>query len=133
MIILDIFIIIKIQEELVWKLFTIKDTKEFDSYVDNENILDNYSKKLKRLSQDKEYCQMVWDERIEEALTNHDLYVNAKDEGIYEGRVEGALEKEREMVINMHREKISLEIIAKCTNLSIDDINKIIKSNNKSN
>ena len=39
-------------------------------------MLNNYSKRLKRLSKDKEYCRMVWDERIEQALRNYEAFQN---------------------------------------------------------
>ena len=69
------------EKEIVWKLFTIKNKEELKNYVKEENMLNNYCKKIERLSKDKEYCRMIWDERIEEALRNHDAYINGKNEG----------------------------------------------------
>ena len=116
------------EEEIVWKLFTIKNTKELDNYIVNEKMLNNYSKKLKRLSKDKEYCQMIWDERIENALRRHDDYVNGKNEGERIGIDIGIEQKQREMIINLNKNGVSLDLISKSSGLSIDEVKNIIKS-----
>ena len=80
---------------------------------------------------------MIWDERIEETLRNHDAYINGKDEGFYDGKSIGEkigksigeAKTRREMVINMYKKNYAVDIIADATNLSILEIEKIIKSN----
>ena len=83
-------------------------------------MLNNYSKKIKRLSHDKGYCQMIWDERIDEALRNHDAYENGKDEGIEQIK--------HEMIINFYNNGISIDLISKSSGLSIDEVKEIINS-----
>lgn len=127
------------EEEMVWKLFTIKDKRELDSYVNKESMLKDYSKKLKRLSLDKEYCQMVWDERIETALRKHDEYVNAKEEGIKigmeqgieRGIEQGMEQKQREMIINMNNKKMNISTISQIANLTVEEVKKIIENRDK--
>ena len=118
-------------EELVWKLFTLKNKKELNEYVKKEKMLNNYQKKLERLSKSKEYCRMLWDERIEESLRNHDAYENGKDEGFYNGVEQGIEQKQNEMIINLYQNGASLELIRKSSGLSIKEIEKIIENNDK--
>ena len=119
------------EEELVWKLFTLKNKKELNEYVKKEKMLNNYQKKLERLSKSKEYCRMLWDERIEESLRNHDAYENGKDEGFYNGVKQGIEQKQNEMIINLYQNGVSLELISKSSGLSIKEIEKIIENNDK--
>ena len=119
------------EEELVWKLFTLKNKKELNEYVKKEKMLNNYQKKLERLSKSKEYCRMLWDERIEESLRNHDAYENGKDEGFYSGVEQGIEQKQNEMIINLYQNGASLELIRKSSGLSIKEIEKIIENNDK--
>ncbi len=53
-------------DDLVWKLFTITDKEELNDLVKKEKLLKNYCNKITRLSKDKEYCRMIWDDRLEE-------------------------------------------------------------------
>ena len=112
------------EKEIVWKLFTINDKKELDELVKKEKKLKNYCNKLSRLSKDKEYCQMIWDERIEENLRKVEDYLNGKNDG---ERI-GIEQTKTEMIINFYENGASLELISKASNLSIDEIKKIIKN-----
>ena len=126
------------ERELVWKLFTINKKDELDNLIKNEKMLNNYQKKIERLSKDKEYCRMVWDERIEETLRKHDEYFNGKNEGIDIGRTEGInigitkgiAQNRTEMILNMHKKNIAVNIISEIANLSTKEVEKIIKENN---
>ena len=87
---------------------------------------------------------MVWNERIDENLRKADAYFGGKDEGIrlgieqgiekgIEQGIEKGIEKgiaqnKREMVINMYHNQVSIEIIAKCANISISEVKEIINS-----
>ena len=127
------------EREFVWKLFTINKKEELNDLVKNEKMLNNYQKKIERLSKDKEYCRMIWDERIDETLRRHDDYFNGKYEGISIGRNEGYAsgktdgikQKQTEMIINMYEKNIDIKTISEVSNLSIDEIEKIIESNKK--
>ncbi len=68
---------------------------------------------------------MIWDERIDEALRNHDAYENGKDEGYYSGKSDGIEQIKREMIINMYNKKISLETISEIANISKEEIENI--------
>ena len=112
------------------KLLTINNKEELKEFTDKENLLNNYYNKMDRLSRDKEYCRMVWDERIDENLRKADAYFGGKDEGIREG-IEQGIEKgiaqnKREMVINMYKNNIDIDVISKISNLTIEEINSYL-------
>ena len=99
-----------------------------------EKLLSNYENKIKRLSQDKEYCKMVWDERIERNLKAQQEFYDGKKEGIIEGKKEGLelgkVNAQKEFVINFANNGVSHEIISKSTGLSIREVEEIIKTIN---
>ena len=76
---------------------------------------------------------MIWDERIEESLRNHDAYENGKDEGFYNGVEQGIEQKQTEMILNMYNKKMSLEDISEISNISIEKVQSIIKNNTENN
>ena len=108
------------KENYLWKLFTIKKKNELDDLVEKEKLLIEYRDKLHRLSCNKEYCRMVWDERIEKNLRKREDYLLGISEGIDQ--------KQKEMIINMYKEKIDINTISKISNMSIDDVEQIINS-----
>ena len=117
------------ERELVWKLFTINKKDDLDNLVKNEKMLNNYQRKIERLSKNKEYCRMIWDERIEETLRRHDDYFNGRSEGISDGITLGVQKNRNEMIMNMYKDNLPLDVISKYTNLSVDEIENISKSN----
>ncbi len=72
---------------------------------------------------------MVWDERIERNLRAQQEYFEGKKEGIIEGKKEGIIEGKKEIVINLYQKEIPIDKISEYTNISIQEIEKIIKSN----
>ena len=113
------------KEDIIWKLFTIKNKKELDNVVEQEKLLINYRNKLHRLSLNKEYCRMMWDERLENNLRDREAYILGKDEGIEQG-IE---QKQTEMIINLFNNGASLELICKSSGLSEEEVKKIIENN----
>ena len=76
---------------------------------------------------------MVWDERIDRNLRKIDAYRDARNDGYDEGRNdgydEGSEQTKKEMVNKMYKNNIALETISKVANLSIEEIQNIIKNN----
>ena len=126
------------ESDILWKLFTINKKSELEKIVFKEKLLSNYENKIKRLSQDKEYCKMVWDERIERNLKAQQEFYDGKKEGLKEGIIEGKKEglelgkinAQKEFVIKFANNGVSHEIISKSTGLSIKEVEEIIKTNN---
>ena len=106
------------KRDIVWKLFTINKKEELESLVKDEKLLKNYQNKLHRLSQDKEYCRMIWDDRLEENLRKHDEYADGKNDGIEQ--------KQNEMIINMYKDKLDINTISKYANISVSEVEDII-------
>jgi len=104
------------------KLLTIKSKSELKDVVSNEKLLDNYYHKMNRLSKDKEYCRMVWDERIDEKLRNIDAYNGGKMEGMEKGKEE----IKKEIILSLKENNIPLDVIAKSVKLSVKEVRKII-------
>lgn len=109
------------ETDKLWKLLTIKKVEELEKYVEDEELLQNYSKKLCYLSLDEEYCDMIMDENIEKNVAREDAY-NA---GINVGFEKGI----NQMILNMAKNKIPKEMICKVTSLSLEEVEEIISEN----
>ena len=107
------------------KLLTIKKKDELKEITEKEELLRDYYNKMDLLSKDKEYCKMVWDERIDEKLRNIDAY----NGGRADGKDEGILQKQTEMILNMNKDGLPIETISKYSNLTVDKVNQIINNN----
>ena len=106
-------------------------------------MLDRYSKKLIDLSSDDNYVEGIMSEEMEEFIEQHTMYRNGLKEGISQGIEQGiekgiekgieqgTQEKQKEIILNMFNDKVSLEVISKYTNLTIQEIEEIINSNKK--
>ena len=90
----------------LFKLLTIKDKNELREIIKKEELLREYYNKMDCLSKDKEYCKMVWDERIDEKLRNIDAY----NGGRADGRDESILQNKTEMILNMNKDGLPIEI-----------------------
>ena len=62
-------------------------------------------------------------------LTDEEMMELDKKHYIEIGEEKGRQEKEHEMIINLHNNNASLELISKSTGLSIKEIEKIIENN----
>ena len=130
------------QEDKLYKLLTIKDEKELENFTEEEKLLNTYTKKLIDLSKNDSYREVIMDSVIEENAIKQELFlfgkhegkeegiIEGKKEGIIEGKAEGKHEEKEKIVLNMYKENISLELISKCTGLSINEVKKIIESEN---
>ena len=122
----------KCDKDVLYKLITRTSKKKLKEIVGNEKKLENYYKKMDHLSHDKEYCRMIWDERIEENLKEQEILYRidkAKKEASEQAHAEGVLQKEKEMILKMYGKNIPIDTIAECSSLTIDEVNNIIKEN----
>ena len=127
------------ESDRFYKLLTIKDETDLNRFVKEEKLLKNYSNKLRNLSSDDKYKEKVMDQRIEDNLARQEGYFEGLDEGILKGIEEGkeqgiqeGIEKgisknQKDTVVNMYQNNLSLDMISKCTNLSIQEINEILE------
>lgn len=121
------------KEEKVWKLFTIHQVEELREYQ-NDEMLKRYFDELVKLSSNEEIKKMVWSKELDDYFweTTHvqPIIERAKEKAIKEAQEqvrEGIEQKEKEIILNMHQQNFSNDIIAKCLNLSTEKIEKIIK------
>ena len=111
-------------KDFLWKLFTINKYSEIEDIKTKVKELGHYCNELKRISESREFCMFVWDERMDLAFSKD--YHRGKDEGFDEGKKAGFLEGKKEMIINLNNNGVSLDIISKSSGLSIDEVKKII-------
>ena len=115
------------ESDKLWKFLTIKDKRELDFLVNNEKLLDGYNEKLTSLSRDKIYREKVmWSDTIERNLRKDEEYHS----GLCDGEMIGIEKTQKEMVINMYKDNVKLETIAKYSNLNVEEVERIIEQNN---
>ena len=105
-----------------YKLLTVSDSKELNEIVDGEHLLGIYTSKLIKYSNDEKFKEAIMDEIIEKNALMQERYLS----GLYDGMEQGIQENQKDIVINMYKEKIALDVISKVTKLSVDEINEII-------
>ena len=122
------------ETDKLWKLLTINQKSDLSKFIKDEQLLKSYEKALLSLSKNKEYCKDIMNEKIERNLENERLYRLGNRDGIEQGieqGIERGRKQERETtIINMYNNEISLDVIQKVTKVSLDEIKKIIASNN---
>jgi len=75
------------------------------------------------------YFQDILEE--EKELARETGLVEGREVGLAEGRAEGRSESKIEAVIELYKNKVSKDIIAKSLSLSLDKVNEILDSNKK--
>lgn len=97
--------------------------EELSIYEGDELIMD-YKKVLEKINEDEEMYQYLSDEEAIIKEYNSDIKY-ATEKGIEKGELKGKSEMIRSMQIN----GIDIESISKISNLSIEEVNKILNSN----
>ena len=93
---------------------------EFKKLKDSDKYMKKIKEDVEKLNNDTEFYQWMTDEEDRKMMQN-----SAKKEGIQEGIEKGIHKKQKEIVRNMKKENIPIEIIKKITGLSIEEINEI--------
>ena len=109
-----------------------KPLQRFLDYVDGHAASDELLQDIESAVDEAKHCE-AW--REEYSMLSMDHYTYWK-EGVAEGRAEGLVEGENlgkakaktEVVVQMLRENISMQMIAKITNLTLKEINEIGKA-----
>ena len=117
--------------------FLVCDDKEFlKELYEGDIFMSELMDEAKRISDDYEiklYCRPSDEElrQMDEEVYREEGYSNGYDSGYDTGLNNGRIEEKHEIVINMHKENIPIETIAKCTNLSCEDVMKVIEEESK--
>ena len=118
----------KINEwDRLYKLLTIDNEEELQSFIDKEKLLKQYQKNLIELSYDDDYKENVMNDTIEQNAMFEQTYGVGYRRGVEEGIEQGILGTKKELIINMYNDNMSLDLISKYTNLSIDEVNSVIE------
>ncbi len=109
----------------------IKDPEELDKYSEKMAIssIKESVDKLKTLNSDKKFVYNITPEQ-DDILTKNTLKKIYKSEGLAEGKAEGKSEAQREMTINLLKNKYPIDEIIKITGLSKEEIKNIDLNNN---
>ena len=102
---------------------------------DNERIKNVYEKDELMKEIMNEAKQIAGIEKMHLYLTDEELHKQDQEQdyemGMADGMDKGIEKKQQEVVLNMLEEKISLETIAKCTDLSLKEVKRIIEESKK--
>ena len=109
-----------------------KPLQRFLDYVDGHAASDELLREIESAVDEAKHCE-AWREEYSMLAMDHYTYWK---EGVAEGRAEGLVEGENlgkakaktEVVVQMLRENISMQMIAKVTNLTLKEINEIGKA-----
>ena len=109
-----------------------KPLQRFLDYVDGHAASDDLLRDIESAVDEAKHCE-AWREEYSMLSMDHYTYwkegvAEGRAEGRAEGLAEGRVEGKAEVVAQMLREKLSLEMIAKLTNLTLDEIKKIGKA-----
>ena len=109
-----------------------EDVKEFQKCVETINteieIQDIMEEVSMTMNKDEEMKIRYYDLQKERKRIYDSIIDEEKEESRIEGYQAGVLHKEKEMIINFYRNEVPIDIIAKSSNLTIDEVNKIIES-----
>ena len=122
--------IVKENNELMKTLYFLvcNDDKVLDIVYERDDLMKDLIKEAREKAGIKIVTAEDWlldDDELIEQVRNE-----GRAEGKAEGRAEGKAENQREMIINLYNNNVSLDIISKSSGLSIDEIKKIISTNN---
>ena len=70
---------------------------------------------------------MILNERIEKRLAEEEAYFDGERAGIQLGIEQGIEQNQRIVILNMHKNKLPINIIAKYVNIAVDEVKRIIK------
>ena len=116
-----------------YKLLTISNFKDLREILKKENMLKEYGKKLVEFSKNesKEYMDAALDNYLREYELRLGGYRDGKDDGRNEGIIIGRDERENEITMNLIAQNIGYDVISKATGLSVSEIERMVKNNEK--
>ena len=120
-----------VREKPLLTMIGIKDPEELDKYSSKMALssIKESVDKLKTLNSDKKFVYNITPEQ-DDILTKNTLKKIYKAEGLAEGKAEGKSEAQREMTINLLKNKYPIDEIIKITGLSKEEIKNIDLNNN---
>ena len=110
---------------MLWSLF-IKNPEKIGVREMGENSdIKKAKEELEKIKQD-EREQYLAELRLKHIRDSHAIEEYGYDKGLKEGEEKGKRENQKEVILNMYKEKITIEIIARIVHLSEEEVKKII-------
>lgn len=110
------------ESDKLWKLLTITKKEELKLFTEKEKLLDSYQQKIIKLSLDKEYRdKIMWDESLDKLFEEIEAFEVGKEK------------TQKDMIINLYKNKVSVDIISRSCGLSIEEVKEIIDNNKNNN
>ena len=111
-----------------WLLFLEGDKETKEALAMESTTMKEAYEEIQRLSDDKETrkAAIARDIHLRDQVQRE---FDAKEEGEKKGRIEGKVDGIAEVALNMHKKQFTIEAIAAATNLSMEDVLRIVKSN----
>ncbi len=105
--------------------------EELDKIREDEVVM-NYKSELERMNENEEFQRYMSVEKMNEMDRNTSLY-EAREEGlkqgINQGLTQGRESEKREVINNLNKMNLNIDVIAGAVKLPIDDVLKILSSN----
>ena len=100
---------------------TLDNGKDLKEVSNGDKELEKVAKKIVTLSREEELAGIYIKEDQDEWI--RDRY---KEEGLKKGREEGSLSKQKEIALNMQKEGMDIELIAKITEFTLDELKELL-------
>lgn len=117
-----------------WLLFLEGDKETKEALAMESTTMKEAYDEIQRLSDDKETRKAAIAREIhlrDQVQREYDAKEEGEKKGKAEGKADGKIEGIAEVALNMHKKQFSIETIAAATNLSVDDVLDIVKSNSQ--
>ena len=106
-----------------------KPLQAFLDYIDGHEATDELLRDIDDAVHEVKHCEAWKEEYSMLSMDHYKYWKEGMDEGIAEGLVQGKAEGKTEVVIQMLQEKLSLEMIARLTKLTVEEVMSIAKEN----
>lgn len=106
-----------------------KPLQAFLDYIDGQEATDKLLRDIDDAVYEVKHCEAWKEEYSMLSMDHYKYWKEGMDEGIAEGLVQGKAEGKAEVVIQMLQEKLSLEMIARLTKLTVEEVMSIAKEN----
>ena len=93
----------------------------------NKEKRDKFIRKVIEMSKD-EFILSEWEKEKMDYLKEMARIKDAEDKGMAKGIQQGIQENKKEIILNMHNDNMSIEVISKYTNLSVEEVKEIINN-----
>ena len=117
------------EDEKVWKLFTIHCFDEL-KYYQKDKMLTRYFDNLVNISSNEEVRKMVWRKELDDYFWETTHYESAEkrglEDGMKKGLEQGLEQNKKAMIKNMFKNNLSINTIAKCAEISVDEVKSIL-------